>query len=123
MTNSAADVSEGQENAVNNRPRQSGVERRMFGSVGNKNLRESREGSEVRQGIAGCSPASMEGVSGEAAICLERYRRNTNDERFFSNAGSVLDDLSVLHVDNAVGLGREFIVMRDDHERRAACLA
>ena len=33
------------------------------------------------------------------------------------------DDLSVLHVDNAIGLGRELVIMRDNHEGRAARFA
>jgi len=40
-----------------------------------------------------------------------------------SDGESSSDDLSVLHVDNAIGLGRELVVMRDDHERRTARLA
>ena len=40
-----------------------------------------------------------------------------------SDGESSSDDLSVLHVNNAVGLGRELVVMRDDHEGRAARLA
>ena len=84
MTNSAADVSDGQMNTATSRPRQREVEQRMFSSEVSENLRESREGSEVRQGIAGCSPVSVEGVSWGATICPQKYSRNANRERLLS---------------------------------------
>ena len=54
---------------------------------------------------------------------LPRYTRNTNERGLSSDGEPSSDDLSVLHVNNAVGLGRELVVMRDDHEGRAARLA
>lgn len=43
--------------------------------------------------------------------------------RLSEDSESSSDDLSVLHLDDAIGLGRELVVMRDDHEGRAPRLA
>ena len=123
MTNSAADTSDGHADRTSNRPMRRGCEGCMSSSTVNENLGESREGSKVRQGIAGCSPVGVKGMRGLHITCLQTDRRNANEGRLSPGGESSSDDLSVLHVDNAIGLSRELVVMRDDHERRTARLA
>ena len=122
MTNSAADTSDGHVDRASNRLMRSGDGQRISISMVNENLRESREGSNVRQGIAGCSPASVRGMRGGQQVALE-IQKICERGGLSSDGESSSDDLSVLHVDNAIGLGRELVVMRDDHEGRAARLA
>ena len=53
----------------------------MSNSMVNENLRESREGSKVRQGIAGCSPAGVKDMKDPLTTCLRRDGRNVNEVR------------------------------------------
>jgi hypothetical protein len=65
-----------------------GDEECMSNSTVNENLRESREGSKVRQGIAGCSPAGVKDMKNPLTTCLRRDRSNANEVRVLPDGKS-----------------------------------
>src|SRR5215212_4594387 len=74
-------------------------------------LRPNREANRARRIID--IPISLSGL-------MKVWNSNEAQSNYQTRCRQGLDDPAVLHMDDAIGLGRELVIVRHDDERRTA---